>query len=137
VSWVQVWNVLGVLNYLQALIDKSGIVETLEKVRASVFVVWALHSRCLSHHSRRARHSCVNPECASARCSQERQGEVGFSANEGYDYASSNVLRLLVGSPPPFPWVAWLGRALHPRLSGTTQRQKKRLASDEVRHALS
>jgi translation initiation factor 3 subunit L len=52
----QVWNVLGVLNYLQALIDKSGIVETLEK---------------------------------------ERQGEVGFSANEGYDYASSNVLRLL------------------------------------------
>jgi translation initiation factor 3 subunit L len=28
-----VWNVLGVLNYLQALIDKSGIVDTLSKER--------------------------------------------------------------------------------------------------------
>mmetsp|Transcript_32450 Transcript_32450/g.39280 ORF Transcript_32450/g.39280 Transcript_32450/m.39280 type:complete len:525 (-) Transcript_32450:495-2069(-) len=52
----QVWNVLGVLNYLQALIDKSGILDTLEK---------------------------------------ERTGEEVFSQNEGYDYNSSNVLRLL------------------------------------------
>mmetsp|Transcript_15454 Transcript_15454/g.21320 ORF Transcript_15454/g.21320 Transcript_15454/m.21320 type:complete len:522 (-) Transcript_15454:322-1887(-) len=55
-SCEQVWNVLGVLNYLQALIDKSDIISTLEK---------------------------------------ERNGEEVFSANEGYDYSSSNVLRLL------------------------------------------
>lgn len=52
----QVWNVLGVLNYLQALIDKSEIVDTLAK---------------------------------------EREGEDGFSSNDGYDYSASNVLRLL------------------------------------------
>lgn len=52
----QVWNVLGVLNYLQALIDKSDIVNTLE---------------------------------------EERKGTNKFSANDGYDFSSSNVLRLL------------------------------------------
>jgi len=52
----QVWNVLGVLNYLQALITKSDIDNTLEK---------------------------------------EAKGEDKFSANDGYDFDSSNVLRLL------------------------------------------
>jgi translation initiation factor 3 subunit L len=51
-----VWNVLGVVNYLQALADTSGVVRILEA---------------------------------------ERGGEVGFSAKEGYDYHSSNVLRVL------------------------------------------
>jgi translation initiation factor 3 subunit L len=52
----QTWNVLGVVNYLQALADTSGVVRILE---------------------------------------QERGGEVGFSAKEGYDYHTSNVLRVL------------------------------------------
>jgi hypothetical protein len=86
--------VLGVLNYLQALIDKSGIVETLEKVRLP-----RVSGRV---ECGRERLSCLALSVPSARWTQERQGEVGFSANEGYDYASSNVLRLLAG-PRPLP----------------------------------
>ena len=101
--WHQVWNVLGVLNYLQALIDKSGIVDTLEKVREPR---GSGRVEC-----GRDRLSCSASECSSARWTQERQGEVGFSANEGYDFASSNVLRLLASPrpPPPPPWLTWLG----------------------------
>ena len=51
-----VWSVLGVVNYLQALADASGVVRIL---------------------------------------AAERGGEAGFSAKEGYDYHSSNVLRVL------------------------------------------
>lgn len=50
------WSVLGVANYLQALVDASGV---------------------------------------TALLAAERAGEVGFSANEGYEYHSSNVLRVL------------------------------------------
>ena len=52
----QVWSVLGVTNFLQALVDKSGIVATLEG---------------------------------------ERRGLNAFGEQEGYDYESSNVLRVL------------------------------------------
>lgn len=52
----KVWSVLGVVNFLQALVDKSGIVAILEK---------------------------------------ERKGAESFSDKEGYDYHSSNVLRVL------------------------------------------
>ncbi len=51
-----VWNVLGVVNYLQALADTSGVARILEA---------------------------------------ERGGDTSFSAKEGYDYHSSNVLRVL------------------------------------------
>lgn len=52
-----VWNVLGVFNFLQALVDTSGVVRILEQERES--------------------------------------GASSFTANEGYDYHTSNVLRVL------------------------------------------
>ena len=52
-----VWNVLGVANYLQALVDASGVVRILEQERET--------------------------------------GSSNFSAKEGYDYHTSNVLRVL------------------------------------------
>ena len=52
----QVWDKVSVLNFLRALVEKSGIVGVLER---------------------------------------ERAGEISFTANEGYDAKSSNVLRTL------------------------------------------
>lgn len=50
------WHVLSIFNYLQALVDRSGIEAILEG---------------------------------------DRRGENSFTATEGYDYATSNVLRAL------------------------------------------
>ena len=95
-----VWNVLGVLNYLQALVGKSGIVEELSAPGESLLLpqfrsIWETGHAAGVHSVASFSEPCPGSSSNVLVNSHAAGGAARLKATDGFVQGQSNVLRML------------------------------------------